>query len=284
MQYDALLSNAATYAGRLVVLAVVPLAGSFARWSDVVALATRPGHEVGIKLALPHPIADLWTFVDAPDPASSGLHVDAPMSTADGLSAAILVGALAYVVGTGLLMAGYVGSVDQFVRHGRYDFLENVWRYGVRMVGVQVVVYAYLLCVVAAGFLEPLLVVVGILVGLLAWIFLYLAPFLVVVDDRPLPEAFARSFELVGSRREPVVFLAIYAGIVLLGSLPTSLATNAGLPGVLAAALFASLLGNFLTVFTVLFVRELVAPARPPAGSASDASGATGPGLATGPD
>lgn len=269
VQYGALLSDAVSSAGRLAALAAVPLVASLARWRDVLALSTRPGSHLGVKLGLPHPLADLWTFVDAPALERRELYVDAPVVTGQGLSADVLIAALAFAVGTGLLIAGYVGSIDQFARQGRYDFLENVRRYGARMVAFQAVVYAVLLAIVGAALVHPVFLVVGLLVGLLAWVLFYLAPFLVVVEGRSLGDAFGRSFELVTSRREPLVFLALYAALVLLGSLPVSLLANADLPGVLVAALVASGGGLVLTVLAVLFVRDLVAPTRPTVRSAS---------------
>lgn len=278
MQYGALLSDAGSVTGRLAALAVVPLLASLARWRDVVALGSRTGSEIGVTLGLPHPIADLWTFVDAPRPERSGLHVDVPVGMDPELSATLLLAAALYAVGIGLLMAGYVGSVDQFLRRGRYDFLANVRRYGARMVGFQAVVYAYLLVLVVVVLDSPPLVVVGIVVGFLAWALLYLAPFLVVVEDRPLGDAFRRSLDLVTSRGEPLAFLLLYAAVVLLGSLPVSLLANLDLPGVLVAAILASGVGHLLTVLTVLFARELVEPDGPTVRAPEDTSGRGGTG------
>lgn len=226
-----------------------------------------------MKLGLPHPLADLWTFVDAPAPARRGLHVDAPVPLEQGLSAEFLVAGVAFTVGSGLLVAGYVGSIDQFARQGQYDFLANVRRYGVRLVGFQAVVYAVLLLLMAAALVHPGLLVAGLLFGFLAWALFYLAPFLVVVEDRSLGDAFRRSLELVTARREPIAFLALYAGLVLLWSLPVSLLANADLPGVLVAAVLSSGVGLFLTVLAVLFVRELVASTLPSVRPADGASG-----------
>lgn len=278
MQYGALLSEAASYAGRLAALSVVPLLASLARWRDVVALGSRTGSEIGIKLSLPHPIADLWTFVDAPRRGRNGLHVDVPAGMDPELSATLLLAVALYAVGIGLLMAGYVGSVDEFLRRGRYDFLANVRRFGARMVGFQAVVYAYLLVLVVVALDSTVLVVVGLVVGFLAWALLYLAPFLVVVEDRPLGDAFRRSHELVTSRGEPIAFLLLYAAVVLLGSLPVSLLANLDLPGVLVAAILASVVGHLLTVLTVLFARRLVEPDALSNRATEDASGTGGPG------
>lgn len=280
MQYGALLSDAVSYAGRLAALAVVPLVASLARWRDVLAFSSRHRTHLGVKLGLPHPLADLWTFVDAPAPGQQELYVDAPVATGQGLTADVLVTAVAFIVGSGLLMAGYVGSIDQFVRRGRCDFLANVRRYGARMVGFQAVVYVFLLVLVGVGTVHSGFLVVGLVVGFLAWVLLYLAPFLVVVEDRPLGDAFRRSLELVTNHGEPIAFLALYAVVVLSVSLPVSLLTNADLPGVLVAAVLASAAGLFLTVFAVLFVRELVSatpPSPEPAGG-TDGSAAAADG------
>lgn len=273
MDYDALCVAALSYAARLVALAAVPFLASLARWRDVLAVAGDGDTSVGFQISLPHPLADLWTFVRAPRPAGQPVPVDAPFAVAAVLSPERLVALVAFVIATGLLMAGYVGSIDQFVRESRYDFLENVRRYWVEMVGVQAIVYAVVVFFAVIASFNPGLVLVGIVLGFLAWACFYLAPFLVVVEDRPLDSAFRRSLELVANRIEALAFLAIYVGLVLVLSIPLSIAVNVALPGVLTAALAASVFGLYLTVLTVLFARELVGADGPTGGPSSVASG-----------
>lgn len=278
MQYGDLLSDAAAAATRLVPLAVIPLVASLARWDDVTAVADRSRFNVSFSISLPHPLADLWTFVDTPTPGRGGVPVDTPLAVPGDLTAIALLVTAVYLLATGLLMAGYLGSIDQFIRQGRYDFLRNVLTYGVEFVVLQVVVFAVTI-VLWSGFLaDPWLGLVGLVLGFLCWVLFYLVPFLVVVEDRPLVDAFPRSLELVTTRTEPVVFLFLYAGLVLVGSVPFSVITNADLPGLLAAAVLASVAGLFLTVLSVRFVRELVtadeAQADSPADTATPADAA----------
>lgn len=258
MRLGALLSDAASLAGRVAPLALVPLAASLARWNDVVALAGRQDSHVGVKFDLPNPLADLWTFVDAPGPGRYGLYVDAPVALDAGLGVDALATAAAFALGSGLLMAGFVGSIDQFDRRGRYDFLRNVRAYGVRMVGFQAVVFAVLLLLARAAVVRPAALVVGIVVGFVAWFLFFPTPYLVVLEDRPLLEAFRESVRLTTGGVEPLRFVVVYGLVVVAGSLPASAIANAGLPGVLAAAALASGVGLVLTAYTVLFVRELV--------------------------
>jgi hypothetical protein len=258
MRIGALLADTTSYAGRLVVLALIPLATSLSRVDDVLALGARPGFRVSVTFGTPHPLADLWTFVDPPRPEGGGLHVDAPFVVWSEPTANTPVTALAYVVGSGLLAAGYVGSIDQFVETGRYNFLGNVGTYGGRMVGYQAVVFAGVLVVGGAALSHPGLLFVAIPAGLVAWVLFFMTPYLVVIEDRPLVEAFERSPRLATGGVEPLAFVAVYAVIVAAGSLPLSLLVAGGLPGVLLAAGIASVSGVLLTTFTTLFVRELV--------------------------
>ena len=66
MRFGSLLSDALSDARRLLPLALVPLAATLARWSDVVAVATDTDRRLSLRFGLPHPIADLWTFIDPP--------------------------------------------------------------------------------------------------------------------------------------------------------------------------------------------------------------------------
>lgn len=258
MQYGALLSNAVSYAGRLAVLALVPLFASLSRWRDVVATATRQGFTVSLNFGFPHPIADLWTFVDAPSPDGGGVNVDLPLVLDAGFGESLAASALVVLFATGLLMAGYVGSIHQYVETGRYDFLENVTDYGLRMI-----VFQFGVLLGAVGLFLPvlaspvLLAVVLPLLLVLAYLF-YLLPYLVVVEDRSLLEAVDRSTSLASGGGEPLVFFVVYVLLSAAASVPLSLLANAGFAGVVLAAVLASGYGLVLTTFTVLFVRELV--------------------------
>lgn len=270
MRLLALLSDAVSYAGRLAPLAAVPFVASLARWRDVVSTATESGYDFGIKFGFPHPLADLWTFVDPP--TGDGLTIETPAFVDGSLAVNVTATVFVAVFVGGLLMAGYLGSIEQYVESGRYDFLQNVATYGLAMVGYQCLVF-----VGAAGFLLPAVVSPLLFVAALPFLvvvayLLYPTPYLVVSKDLPLSHALERSVALTKEGGDPLVFFIAYALSVAGMSLPLSVLTNAGFPGVLVAAILASGVGLVLTIATVLFVRELLA--KP---TADPRNGAVGP-------
>ena len=270
MQYGSLVSDALSKTARLIPLALVPLVASLARWPDVLAVATEPGVNFGVKFGLPHPLADLWTFIDAPSPEGGGFYVDAPfvdpsvaregeLLADPQVLGAIVLTLAGYVLFTGVLTAGYLGSINQFLTARRYDFLANVRRYAVRMVALQTVLLGSFLLVFGAALVAVPLVILLVAVGFVAWLLLYLTPFLVVVADEPLLVAFRRSLRLTTSSVQPLAFVVVYALLVAAISLPMSALANLGIGGVLAAAALASNFGLFLSVLAVMFTRELLA-------------------------
>jgi predicted metal-binding membrane protein len=126
------------------------------------------------------------------------------------------------------------------------------------MVAFQAVVFCSLLVLMAVALVSPPLVIVGFAVGLVVWLLVYLTPFLVVVADLPLLAAFRRSVRLATGRIEPVAFAAGYALVVAVVSVPVSVITNAGIPGVVLAAAIVSPIGLFLSALTVRFTRALL--------------------------
>ena len=155
-------------------------------------------------------------------------------------------------------MAGFLGSIDQFVRDGRYDVAGNVRRFAARMVALQAVAFAGLLSWMAVLLVSPPLAIVGFAVGLVLWLLVYLTPFLVVVADLPLLAAFRRSVRLTSGRIEPVAFAVGYALVVAVVSVPVSVITNAGIPGVVLAAAIMGPIGLSLAALTVRFTRALL--------------------------
>ena len=188
---------------------------------------------------------------------------------------AVVLTLAGYVLFTGVLTAGYLGSIDQFLTARRYDFLGNVRRYAVRMVALQALLLGSFLLVFGAALVAVPLVILLVAVGFVAWLLLYLTPFLVVVADEPLLVAFRRSLRLTTSSVQPLAFVVVYALLVAAISLPTSVLANLGIGGVLAAAALASNFGLFLSVLAVVFTRELLSEGSDD-GPATDAGPATG--------
>lgn len=264
MQLDEHLLGAFSTAVRVPVLALVPLFTGLSRWSDVVATATRAGQRVSVNFGFPYPPADLWTFASPPDSGVRGEVVDVPMVVEYGLLANVIATALVVLVVRGLLVAGLLGSVDQFLVEERYEFGRNVRRYGLRILGYQAVVLGTMLVLAGIGLVSPVLLLVVIpFVVVLGYVF-YLTPYLIVVEDRATIDAFRRSARLTTDRIPAALFFLYYVALVAVASVPLSLVLNVGMTGVLLAATAASLLGLVLTAFAVRFTRDLVGlePAR----------------------
>jgi hypothetical protein len=130
------------------------------------------------------------------------------------------------------------------------------------MVAFQAVAFCSLLALIAVSLavalVSPPLAIVGFAGGLVAWLLVYLTPFLIVVADLPLLAAFRRSVRLTAGRIEPVAFAAGYALVVAVVSVPVSVITNAGIPGVVLAAAIVGPIGLFLAALTVRFTRALL--------------------------
>lgn len=257
MRYGALLSNAVDVALRAPFLALVPLLTGLSRWTDVLKTASRSGTRVGIHFGMPYPPADLWTFVDEPRTSVRTVGMDGHTVDASVLVDLLAIGVVVLVVRS-LLVAGYLGSIDQFLEESRYEFFENVLTYGVRILAFQAVVFAAILALVGTGLVDTvLLLALFPFVLVLAYVF-YLTPYLIVVEDRRTVDAFRRSAILTTDRISAAVFFVLYAILVAGISVPLSVVVNAGLLGVVLAAVVASGAGHVLTTFAVLFARDLV--------------------------
>ena len=90
---------------------------------------------------------------------------------------AVLLSALVFVAVEGVVMAGFLGSIDQYVRDGRYDLVGNVRRFAARMVAFQAIAFCGLLAWMAVLLVSPPLAIVGFAVGLVVWLLVYLTPF-----------------------------------------------------------------------------------------------------------
>ena len=153
----------------MLPLAVVPFFTSVVRWTDVGAVATAPGREFGVRFGLPQAAPDLWTFLGTPSPDGNGLTTPVPLMTGGSARLAtvtVLLPALVFVAVEGVVMAGFLGSIDQFVRDGRYDVIWNVRRFAVRMVAYQAVAFCSLLAWMAVLLVSPPLAIVGFAVEL----------------------------------------------------------------------------------------------------------------------
>lgn len=243
--------------GDLLALALIPLLAAMIRIDELLQVLAFDGIHVGVRFAFPAMIVDGWTFISTPTP--DGVHV----------SPALYLFPLAVVV-HGLLGAGYLGSIYEAISTEpgggddsvEFDFVENVVRYGGRLLTYAVLVYSLLLPFVYVTLVDPGtavgLVLLGIPVGLLLWYLFFATPYLVVIADESLIGALGRSFDLATSGGAYVGYAVRYFGFVLVVSLfVTTIAVNLDVVGVVIALVGTAPLGLALNVATVDFLADL---------------------------
>ena len=245
-----LVGRTASHLGRLLPLAVVPLATALFRAREL--LATGRANGVTIRASFPVYRYDLWSFVDAP---RSGVTVSLPFGSLDPLPLLVpLIGA--YVVVSGALSAGYFGSIADGITTGRFGFVASVRRFGVRMVLLEAIVIVAVAAVFLPLLVFPPLFVAAVLAALVLSYLYFPTVYVIALEDRGIESAARRARELVGRHRPLGFFLAV-AVVTAVCSVPLGLLAHAGPGGALLAAVVAAPLGLAFNVATALKVAEM---------------------------
>ena len=246
-----LVERTASHLGRLLPLALVPLATALFRVRDL--LATGQTNGFSLRASFPVYRYDLWSFVDAP--RDGGVSVALPFGSLDPLP--LLVPAIgAYVVVSGALSAGYFGSIANGIATGRFDFVMAVRRFGVRMILLEALVVAALAAVFLPLLVVPPLFVVAVLAALGVSYLYFSTVYVLALEDRGVRSAAVRARKLV-DRHRPLGFFLAVAVVTALCSVPVSLLAHAGPVGAVAAAVVAAPLGLAFNVATALKVAEM---------------------------
>lgn len=258
MQPSTALQRTVASARQLSVLAVVPFVVAVLRWNDLTATAADTSTQFSITFPIPHSFITLWSFVNAPTDTNAGGAGDLPLVVDVGLGILFVVALAAFVVLSGLLLAGYLGSIAEGVASDAFDFAANIRRYARPMVAYEALWMLTLLGLVGGTLWLPVLLPV-IVVGLFVVAYLtYLTPYLIVVENRGLVEAVQRSAELTTQRSAAVV---AFVGFVALGavlSVPVSmLAYGNGIAVTVFAAALTAPVGFLASVFFVELTRTI---------------------------
>ncbi|WP_254535796.1 hypothetical protein [Halomarina litorea] len=224
-------------------LVVVPFVWSLLQVGQIFRAV---GSDRVLDVAFPFPkaVVGLWSFVNPPAP--------------DGFSVAGPLWVLPFaLVAEGVLAAGYLGSLEQTFRTGRYDFVANARRYVVDLLVYAVLVALVGFLVVAAALASGILgLLVGVPLFLLAGYLFYAAPFLVVTEDRSIGSALRRSYRLAVAGGEHLAFFVKYLVVGAVVSVPVSLlAYTAGVGGILLASAVAAPVGFAFSATTLAFLR-----------------------------
>lgn len=248
---EPLVARTARHVGRLLPLALVPLATALLRVRDLLAVSRTDG--VSVRASFPVYRYDVWNFLEAP--RGGGLSVSLPFGTLEPLTLLVpLLGA--YVLVSGLLSAGYFGSIADGVTTGRFDFVANVRRFGARTVTLEALVVLALAAAFLPLVIVPPLFVAAILAALVLSYLYFPTVYVLVLEDRGVGSALGRARDLVRQHR-PIGFFLSVAFVTALCSVPLSLVARIGPVGGLLAAVVAAPLGLAFNVATALKVAEM---------------------------
>lgn len=248
---DELQSRTFTHLDRLLVLALVPLATALLNVSDLLATADARG--MSVTATFPFSRYDLWNFVDPPRDAGSLVTV--PFGTMDSVVLAVpLLGA--YVVVSGVLSAGYFGSIASGITTGSFDFGASVRRFAVRMIVLEALIIAGLAVIFVPLVFVPPLFVLAVLVLLVVAYFLFPTMYILVLEDRGIESSARRAYGLV-TEHQPVRLFLVLVGATVACSIPLSFLAYSGLGGAVMAAVAAGPISLAFNVATAVMVADM---------------------------
>ncbi|WP_306055072.1 hypothetical protein [Natronococcus wangiae] len=278
----------------ILPFALVPLLTSlFPLENAARALEGTQGVSINLEFALPTPLLDLWTFADPPEPTggagrrdpissplsngngalgstrSTGgpdLTVETPLENlalplegiGPGVAVWIALVLFLYAAIAAALAAIYVGGLDRRLRGEPAKGFSSAVAYGPRFFAYTLLAYAAVAALVPFALVSPAVLLLALpAVPVLGYLF-YATPFLFVVADAGVLEAFRRSYGFATGERAYLTFALWHAGVAAISSLVLSPFVSAGGVAFLLALLVAVPLALVLTAAAVSFVRELV--------------------------
>lgn len=232
-----------------LALALVPIAASLLSGSKI-ARVQEAGPGGGMTFPFPTGLPTLWTYVSVPTGSSGGVgSISGPL--AFGVFVPLFVVGLLV---TSALEAGFLGSLNRRIDGGTIDFVANVKRFTIRIVGVN------LLRAIIVFAMFPLLVFPPLALGVvLVLIYLiYGLPFEIVINDIGLVESIEAtvSYALNGG---PYAWfgLAHLLGGAVASLFLTTLVRNHGMFGIVVGTLIVAVPAVFVATYGLLVFREL---------------------------
>lgn len=240
-----------THLDGLLVLTLVPLVTALLNVSNLLATAETRG--MSITASFPFGQYDLWSFVNAP--SDGGIAVGVPFGTMESLALAAPL-LVTYIIISGVLSAGYFGSIASAVTTGSFDFRASVGQFAVRMIALEALIVVGIISIFLPLLVAPLLFIVVLLLMFVVVYFLFPTVYLIVLEDRGIESALRRAHELV-SEHHPIGFFLALVGATAACSIPLSVLAYSGTGGAVIATLAAAPLSLGFNVATALMVAHM---------------------------
>ena len=260
MRPSTILHDAAQTTRRIAILVFVPFAIALMRWNDLVVTGADTTTQFSVTFPTPHSFITLWSFVNAASETGTEITTGTfPGPFGFGFGVLFVLTLAVYVVFTGMILAGYLGSIDEAITDGSFDFVDNVRRFARPLVAYEALSILVMLGLVGGVMVTPALFpVVAVTVFVIAFL-TYLTPYLVVATDVDLVPALGRSIRLTTHRAEPILAYLGFVGFGAVLSVPLSMLVygNGVVGGLLGAAITAPI-GLFASVVFVRFTRSVV--------------------------
>lgn len=270
----------------LLPFVVVPFTLSVLEFEQIERALDPTTASITLEFSLPSPLLTLWDLVDPPESSSDGVNhggpgasnggqpgatttgsdvsIDMPLETffpalESSLLTVIGIALLVYAAIAGLVTAGYLGGIDRRLRGEPAAIGRCLGRYGPRLVLYHLLVFGAFLTMLPFVLALPGLILLAIPVVLVLGYLFYAVPFLIVVADAPLVDAFRRSAHF-GLRERAYFWFALghaLACAVVSAVLSLFVTVGAG-AGVLFALVIGPAFALLVTAATVSFVQELV--------------------------
>ncbi|MFC4552269.1 MULTISPECIES: hypothetical protein [Halorussus] len=229
-------------------LAAVPVLSSVLNVDAIRRVAAFEGGHFGVKFPFPMTVADLWTFVSLPN-QGPGVHVSSPLWLFP-----------VFLVVNAALVAGYLGSVADLLRVNEYDFVGNVRRYFLPVLGWQALISAPTFALVGLGLAAGPLVLLAIPLYFVAAYCFYATPYLVVVEGAGLAAALSRSLDWALSGGP---YFSFALGYLVFGAVVSAVVTpvvvNLGAVGVVVGTALTAPVALALAFATTEFVADMAA-------------------------
>ena len=240
------LENAVLWTRDHLLLAIVPLLSTLLGQDNIRRVLSEDGFHIGAAFRFPSAILDLWTFVSVPSPAE-GFHVSP-----------LLLLLPVFVLLKGTVAAGYLGSIHQSLSGDQYDFTENVFRYGTRLVAFEALVTVVTLATASLVVIGPAALFILLPAYLVLGYLFYGTPYLVVIEGRSVADALAESYRRALRGGSYFSFGIGHLLAVTAVSIPATLfAVNLGLFGVLIGAMGLAPVALTFNAATVQFFTDV---------------------------